>query len=103
MRRYSDRRLRPRRSRDATEGAADGKRTRDDGWMTGLLRRWVRSNRRRFHGFALAMARRILLRHAPPPPALGLQKIGTAYGGWVVPAALVKPDWICYCGGVGED
>jgi FkbM family methyltransferase len=71
--------------------------------MTAALRRWARSARRRFHGLSLGMARRILLRHPAPPRTLGLQKIGTAYGGWVVPTALIKPDWICYCGGVGED
>ncbi len=36
-------------------------------------------------------------------PQLNLQRIGTDYGGWVVPAAMIRPDWICYCGGVGED
>jgi FkbM family methyltransferase len=71
--------------------------------MTGLFGRWARSARRRFHRFSLALGRRILLRHAVPPRTLGLQKIGTAYGGWIVPTALIKPDWTCYCGGVGED
>jgi FkbM family methyltransferase len=68
-----------------------------------VIARLVRSARRRFHRLALATARRVLLRHGPPPAALGLQKIGTAYGGWTVPTALVRPDWVCYCGGVGED
>jgi FkbM family methyltransferase len=68
-----------------------------------MIGRLVRSARRRFHAFSLGMARRILLRHRPPPAALGLQKIGTAYGGWVVPTALIGNDWVCYCGGVGED
>lgn len=35
--------------------------------------------------------------------ALGLEKIGSRYGGWVVPTRLMASDWICYCGGVGED
>jgi FkbM family methyltransferase len=71
--------------------------------MRGFVGRWVRSARRRFHAVSLAISRRVLLRHAAPPRTLGLQKIGTAYGGWVVPTALIKPDWVCYCGGVGED
>ena len=36
-------------------------------------------------------------------PELGLEKIGTDYGGWIVPTALVRPGWRCYNGGVGED
>ena len=36
-------------------------------------------------------------------PELGLEKIGTAYGGWIVPTALMGPTWRCYDGGVGED
>jgi len=34
---------------------------------------------------------------------LELKKLGTGYGGWIVPVNRVKRDWICYCGGVGED
>jgi FkbM family methyltransferase len=68
-----------------------------------MIARLVRSARRRFHAFSLAMARRILLRHRAPSAELGLRKIGTAYGGWVVPTALIGKDWVCYCGGVGED
>lgn len=29
--------------------------------------------------------------------------LGTEYGGWMVPAALIKPGWICYCAGAGAD
>jgi FkbM family methyltransferase len=68
-----------------------------------MIARLVRSARRRFHAFSLGMARRMLLRHRAPPAELRLQKIGTAYGGWVVPTALIDADWVCYCGGVGED
>ena len=32
-----------------------------------------------------------------------LEKIGSQYGGWVVPTGLIKPTAICYCAGVGED
>ncbi len=34
---------------------------------------------------------------------LCLEKIGSDYGGWFVPVDLVKSNWICYLGGVGED
>jgi FkbM family methyltransferase len=34
---------------------------------------------------------------------LGLERIGTDYGGWIVPTHLIKVGWLCYCGGVGED
>jgi FkbM family methyltransferase len=29
--------------------------------------------------------------------------LGSAYGGWMVPAALIEPGWICYCVGAGND
>lgn len=34
---------------------------------------------------------------------LPLERIGTTYGGWTVPAGLIDPQSICYCVGVGED
>jgi FkbM family methyltransferase len=33
----------------------------------------------------------------------GLEKIGSAYGGWIVPTTMLDESWICYDGGVGED
>jgi FkbM family methyltransferase len=38
-----------------------------------------------------------------PVPSLRLERIGTEYGGWIVPTAMIAPYWVCYCGGVGED
>lgn len=32
-----------------------------------------------------------------------LEKLGSDYGGWIVPSDLIQSDWICYSGGVGED
>lgn len=32
-----------------------------------------------------------------------LEKLGTAYGGWVVPTTMLSDKSICYCAGVGED
>jgi len=63
----------------------------------------VRSVRRRLGRSALAATRRALLRHAAPSPRLGLRKIGSEYGGWIVPTKVITADWVCYCGGVGED
>ena len=37
------------------------------------------------------------------PATIELQKLGSPYGGWTVPVNVIKPGWICYCGGVGED
>jgi FkbM family methyltransferase len=36
-------------------------------------------------------------------PALGLERLGTKYGGWVVPTALIRRDWVVWDAGVGED
>lgn len=49
----------------------------------------------------LAAALRLWFR----PQAWGqkLERIGSSYGGWVVPTNLISADWICYCGGAGED
>jgi FkbM family methyltransferase len=33
----------------------------------------------------------------------GLERLGSPYGGWVVPVDLIRPDWVCYSGGVGTD
>jgi len=52
--------------------------------VQGQARRWVRGQVR-------------------PRPELGLEKIGTAYGGWIVPTRLIDASWRCYSGGVGED
>ncbi len=32
-----------------------------------------------------------------------LERIGSQYGGWAVPKDLISSEWICYCGGAGED
>lgn len=46
----------------------------------------------------LEFARRIDL-----VPMDGLVRLGTGYGGYVVPAALIASDWVCYSAGLGED
>lgn len=32
-----------------------------------------------------------------------LVKIGTDYGGWIIPVRLINPESVCYCAGCGED
>jgi FkbM family methyltransferase len=32
-----------------------------------------------------------------------LVRLGSNYGGYVIPASLIGPDWICYSAGLGED
>lgn len=39
----------------------------------------------------------------PQPGDLRLERIGSGYGGWTIPADLIQPDWTCYCIGVGID
>lgn len=51
----------------------------------------------------LGATRRLALRHRPPRTGLDLEKIGSDYGGWVVPTGWIDDTWVCYCGGVGED
>lgn len=54
---------------------------------------------RRLNAGWRARAERTLLART----ALRLEKIGSEYGGWRVPVDLIRPDWIVYAGGVGED
>lgn len=57
----------------------------------------------RVRGWALNRARRSVARGVRPRPDLALEKIGTAYGGWIVPTAAMDSTWRVYSGGVGED
>ena len=43
---------------------------------------------------------KVCLRPAHRPD---LVKLGSAYGGWVIPATLLEESSVCYCVGVGED
>ena len=58
--------------------------------------KWLRSRTR-------SATKRLIVRGVRSRPQLGLEKIGTDYGGWVVPTSLIDRDWVCYSGGVGED
>lgn len=52
-----------------------------------------------------AASRRLLrvLFPARPPAGMTLVRLGGAYGAWTVPEGVVRPDWVVYCAGVGED
>ena len=68
-----------------------------------MIRKRIRSWRRRADRAAVRALRRVLLRPAASPASLGLEKIGSGYGGWIVPTGAVRSSWTCYCAGVGED
>lgn len=55
----------------------------------------------------IALLRRALRRYycwqAVRHSDLSLEKIGSDYGGWKVPVNMIRSDWVCYTGGVGED
>lgn len=36
-------------------------------------------------------------------PQSNLTRIGSKYGGWIIPEGVLNEDSICYCAGVGED
>ena len=36
-------------------------------------------------------------------PAAGLAHLGSAYGGWILPVAMIEPSWTCYMVGAGGD
>jgi FkbM family methyltransferase len=38
-----------------------------------------------------------------PLPAKGLRRVGSSYGGWYVPAGMLRAGTVCYSLGVGED
>ena len=33
----------------------------------------------------------------------GLVMLGNTFGGWIVPASLIEPDWVCYSAGAGGE
>ena len=54
-------------------------------------------------GLMSRLLRRFYCWQSGPLPGLRLEKIGSGYGGWILPVDLLREDWICYAGGVGED
>jgi FkbM family methyltransferase len=57
----------------------------------------------RIRRLAYRLLRRDLLTGLPIARRADLTKLGTAYGGWVIPASFLNSRSICYCAGVGED
>jgi FkbM family methyltransferase len=70
----------------------------------GLRGRFKRAARAvRLNPVRVRRQRRRLRRSITVAPCPQLVCLGSAYGGYVVPAHLPRSDWIAYCGGVGED
>jgi FkbM family methyltransferase len=44
-----------------------------------------------------------LARHLSLESRVDLVRVGTEYGGYVLPQDLPRANWTCYCGGIGED
>jgi FkbM family methyltransferase len=65
------------------------------GFLKRALHR-IRRDTSRAMGLDALTGQRIQSRH-------DLVRLGSGYGGWVVPAAAVHSDSVCYCVGVGED
>lgn len=56
----------------------------------------IRRDTSRAIGLDLPTRQRIQTRH-------DLVRLGSEYGGWIVPSALIQSNSVCYCVGVGED
>lgn len=63
---------------------------------------FTRAYRKTYRTLSLALHRDEVT-GLPFSPRPDLQRIGTAYGGWVVPVDLLSAASICYCVGCGED
>ena len=50
--------------------------------------------------YAVRHTLRLLCR---PAVSLRLERVGSQYGGWVIPTDQLKPGAVCYCAGAGED
>ena len=56
----------------------------------------IRRDLRRFSGFDT-------LTNLPIKRVKALKRLGSTYGGWVIPHSTIHPGAICYCAGAGED
>jgi FkbM family methyltransferase len=64
----------------------------------------ARLHPRRVHrSAARRLFERRIARRARAIEAQDLVTLGSAYGGWTVPADSITEDWICYCVGAGSD
>ena len=59
--------------------------------------------RRVYRSLARRLFERRVARAAATIESQGLVPLGTAYGGWTVPADSITEDWTCYCIGAGSD
>ena len=69
-----------------------------------LLGQVARLHPRRVHrSAARRLFERRIARRARTLESQDLVALGSAYGGWTVPADSITEDWICYCVGAGSD
>ncbi len=43
------------------------------------------------------------MERTPLEPMQGIADVGSPYGGWTIPDALIDSSWLCYCVGAGGD
>lgn len=70
------------------------------GPLPGGGRQVIRDQWLRARHHALRALSRVVFRQESRPD---LRKLGSSYGGWIVPLSLLSPDSVCYLAGVGED
>ncbi len=81
-------------------GRASGSRT----MLEVVARRWRAVVRRgRAFSWRQCLLDQFMQSVVHPCPGIRFERLGSEYGGWAVPVDLIKREWICYCGGVGED
>jgi FkbM family methyltransferase len=69
-----------------------------------VLAQLARLQPRRVHrSAARRLFERRIARRARTIESQDLVTLGSAYGGWTVPADSITEDWICYCVGAGSD
>ena len=69
-----------------------------------MLFRPLASSLRRFPRRVWELGRRMHLRmRLRPHSNEALVRLGSDYGGWIIPRRVLRPGAICYCAGVGED
>jgi FkbM family methyltransferase len=78
-----------------TRGIALGHRDPSDALRKLRPAKLRRAIRRRWFEFRIS--------HMSRRPAPGLEDLGSAYGGWIVPTGLIGPSWTCYSVGAGGD
>ena len=72
--------------------------------LEALARRWLAVARcRRPSSLRRSIVDRFVRSLLDHRPGVRFERLGSDYGGWTVPIDLITHEWVCYCGGVGED